>query len=59
MKLQDLLNEVTYSMYQSLVYVQFSDETNITVIAQLIRDLRYVTLDNKSWVNNNKFENLI
>ena len=46
MKLQDLLNEVTYSMYQSLVYVEFSDETNVTDIAQLIRALRYVTVVN-------------
>lgn len=46
MKLQDLLNEVTYSMYQTLVYVEFSDETNITDIAQLIRGLRYVTVVN-------------
>jgi hypothetical protein len=46
MKLQDLLNEVTYSMYQSLVYVEFSDETNVTDIAQLIRGLRYVTVVN-------------
>jgi hypothetical protein len=40
MKLQDLLNEVTYSMYQTLVYVEFSEDTNITDIAQLIRALR-------------------
>ena len=46
MRLTDLLNEVTYSMYQSLVYVEFSDETNITDIAQLIRGLRYVTVVN-------------
>jgi hypothetical protein len=46
MKLADLLNEVTYSMYQSLVYVEFSDETNITDIAQLIRGIRYVTVVN-------------
>lgn len=46
MKLQDLLNEVTYSMYQTLVYVEFSDETNVTDIAQLIRGLRYVTVVN-------------
>ena len=46
MKLADLLNEVTYSMYQNLVYVEFSDETNITDIAQLIRGLRYVTVVN-------------
>ena len=46
MKLTDLLNEVTYSMYQSLVYVEFSDETNVTDIAQLIRGLRYVTVVN-------------
>ena len=46
MRLTDLLNEVTYSMYQSLVYVEFSDETNVTDIAQLIRGLRYVTVVN-------------
>ncbi len=46
MKLADLLNEVTYSMYQNLVYVEFSDETNVTDIAQLIRGLRYVTVVN-------------
>lgn len=46
MKLQDLLNEVTYSMYQTLVYVEFSEDTNITDIAQLIRGLRYVTVVN-------------
>ncbi len=46
MKLTNLLNEVTYSMYQTLVYVEFSDETNITDIAQLIRALKYVTVVN-------------
>jgi hypothetical protein len=46
MKLADLLNEVTYSMYQNLVYVEFSDDTNVTDIAQLIRGLRYVTVVN-------------
>ena len=46
MRLTDLLNEVTYSMYKNLVYVEFSDETNITDIAQLIRGLRYVTVVN-------------
>ena len=46
MKLTTLLNEVTYSMYQTLVYVEFSDETNITDIAQLIRALKYVTVVN-------------
>jgi hypothetical protein len=46
MKLTNLLNEVTYSMYQTLVYVEFSDETNVTDIAQLIRGLRYVTVVN-------------
>jgi hypothetical protein len=33
-------------MYQTLVYVEFSDETNVTDIAQLIRGLRYVTVVN-------------
>ena len=46
MKLADLLNEVTYSMYQNLVYVEFSDDTNVTDLAQLIRGLRYVTVVN-------------
>lgn len=46
MKLTNLLNEVTYSMYQTLVYVEFSEDTNITDIAQLIRALRYVTVVN-------------
>jgi len=45
-KLKNLLKEVTYSMYQTLVYVEFSDETNVTDIAQLIRGLRYVTVVN-------------
>ena len=46
MRLTDLLNEVTYSMYQNLVYVEFTDDTNVTDIAQLIRGLRYVTVVN-------------
>jgi hypothetical protein len=33
-------------MYQTLVYVEFSEDTNITDIAQLIRALRYVTVVN-------------
>jgi hypothetical protein len=45
-KLKHLLKEITYSMYQTLVYVEFSDETNVTDIAQLIRGLRYVTVVN-------------
>lgn len=45
-KLKDILNEVTFSMYQTLVYVEFSDTTNITDIAQLIRGVKYVTVVN-------------
>jgi len=45
-KLEDLLNEVTYSMYQTLVYVEFDDSTNITDVAQLIRGVKYVTVVN-------------
>jgi hypothetical protein len=45
-KLESLLNEVTFSMYQTLVYVEFSDNTNITDIAQLIRGVQYVTVVN-------------
>ena len=33
-------------MYQNLVYVEFTDDTNVTDIAQLIRGLRYVTVVN-------------
>ena len=33
-------------MYQTLLYVEFSEDTNITDIAQLIRALRYVTVVN-------------
>jgi ABC-type amino acid transport substrate-binding protein len=45
-KLADLLNEVTYSMYQTLVYVEFDDSTNITDTTQLIRGVKYVTVVN-------------
>jgi len=33
-------------MYQTLVYVEFDNSTNITDIAQLIRSVRYVTVVN-------------
>jgi len=46
MKLTDLLNEIQFYMYQTLVYVEFSDTTNITDIAQLIRSVKYVTVVN-------------
>jgi hypothetical protein len=45
-KLKTLLNEITYSMYQTLVYVEFADTTNITDIAQIIRSMKYVTVVN-------------
>lgn len=45
-RLADLLSEVTFSMYQTLVYVEFDDSTNITDIAQLIRGVQYVTVVN-------------
>jgi len=46
MKLQDILKEIQYSMYQTMVYVEFEDTTNITTIAQIIRSVQYVTVVN-------------
>jgi hypothetical protein len=46
MKLIKLLNEIQFFMYQTLVYVEFDDSTNITDVAQLIRSVRYVTVVN-------------
>lgn len=45
-KLTNILQEMKFSMYQTLVYVEFNDQTNITDIAQLIRSVRYVTVVN-------------
>lgn len=45
-KLTKLLKEVTFTMYQTLVYVEFADTTNITDIAQLIRSVEHVTVVN-------------
>lgn len=41
-----LLQEIEYSLYQTMVYVEFKDTTNITAIAQIIRSLQYVTVVN-------------
>tara|TARA_R110000822_G_scaffold24150_12_gene73899 strand:- start:13370 stop:13684 length:315 start_codon:yes stop_codon:yes gene_type:complete len=46
MKLIKLLNEIKFYMYQTLVYVEFDDSTNITDVAQLIRSVKYVTVVN-------------
>ena len=46
MKLTQLLKEIQFSMYQTLVYIEFDDSTNITDVAQLIRSVRYVTVVN-------------
>jgi hypothetical protein len=40
------LNEIKYTMYQTLVYVEFDAESNITHIAQVLRSLKYVTVVN-------------
>ena len=45
-KLLNILSELTYSMYDTYAYIEFSDETNITDIAQIIRSLPYVTVVN-------------
>ena len=46
MKLVKLLNEIQFFMYQTLVYVEFDDTTNITDVSQLIRSVKYVTVVN-------------
>jgi len=46
MKLTKLLKEIQFYMYQTLVYVEFDDSTNITDVAQLIRSVQYVTVVN-------------
>ncbi len=38
------LTEETYSLYETYVMVEFSDETNITDISQVLRSLPYVTV---------------
>lgn len=40
------LNEIEYSLYQTMVYVEFKDTTNITNIAQILRSVHYVTVVN-------------
>lgn len=45
-KSTQLLKEIEYSMYQTLVYVEFQDTTNITTIAQILRSIHYVTVVN-------------
>ncbi len=46
MNLQTILNEIQYKMYQTYVYVEFDDSTNITDIAQIIRSMKYVAVVN-------------
>jgi hypothetical protein len=45
-KLTKILSELTYSVYDTYAYVEFSEDTNITSIAQIIRSLPYVTVVN-------------
>ena len=49
MKLDSLVNEVSYKQYETLVYVEFKDDSNISTIAQIVRALPYVAVvNNKS-----------
>lgn len=49
MRLAKLLNEVEFRMYKTYVYVEFSPETDITTIAQLIRSVdKVAVVNNKS-----------
>lgn len=46
MSTKQQLSEIKYKMYQTLVYVEFSRESNITHVAQVLRSLKYVTVVN-------------
>jgi len=47
--LEQLLSEVEFRMYKTYVYVEFSAETDITTIAQLIRSVdKVAVVNNKS-----------
>lgn len=46
MKLVKLINEIQFTMYQTMVYVEFQDTTDITTIANLIRSLDMVSVVN-------------
>jgi hypothetical protein len=48
-KIDDLLNEIAYKQYETLVYVEFKEDSNISTIAQIVRALPYVAVvNNKS-----------
>lgn len=46
MKLNQIISEIQFTMYQTMVYVEFVDTTDITSIANLIRSLDMVTVVN-------------
>lgn len=46
MKLRYILNEIQFTMYQTMVYVEFQDSTDITTVANLIRSLDMVSVVN-------------
>lgn len=46
---ESLINEIQYKQYETLVYVEFKDDSNISTIAQIVRALPYVAVvNNKS-----------
>ena len=48
-RLEHLLSEVEFRMYKTYVYVEFSPETDITTVAQLIRSVdKVAVVNNKS-----------
>ena len=49
MNIGSLLKEITYKQYETLVYVEFKEDSNISTIAQIVRALPYVAVvNNKS-----------
>jgi hypothetical protein len=45
-KIKQLLQEMEFKVYQTIVYIKFKDTTNITNISQQIRGLEHVTIVN-------------
>ena len=46
MKLKQIISEIQFTMYQTMVYVEFVETTDITTISNLIRSLDMVTVVN-------------
>jgi hypothetical protein len=46
MNLNKIISEIQFTMYQTMVYVEFTDTTDITTMANLIRSLDMVSVVN-------------